>query len=483
MINRNTGILLSSLLLFLGGMFSCTPVNDTVGGSLVPDDMQMKIRLDTVYGLDAAGERVAGIKAYLVQTDSFPSTNETYVYLGSTRSDKFGVFRAGAAFQYLWVDSDEDYSLVENEQYFGYWPVVDSLVFNLVFDGYIGDTSTVRTFELYELTERFFQDSTYYSDRDMHASVNPSPIATFSQKGLNNIKVALTGSVADRLMSQLIDTTGQVYRNDSLFINKFPGFYIKPAEGSPDNTSVTTIDLASSGMTLYVRNYTEDVMPKDTFNIWYTFESKNTFSSSILTQVNLYEHDYAGTLIENHINDTMPESTPLTISYVEGTGGVCTYLRFDKNFVRELKSKVTDPYTRIIINRAELKIPVNDAVPEYLAKAPNRLGAYALYCPYFIGISDYTYYLEYSDYGGITLPYGGYLNWNIDSYQLNLATLMQAILDRELGKPDEEARDYTFTVAPAVEIVNGIVQTELRTGPTAQHPEPLGIILTYTLLR
>ena len=52
----------AAALLFLSALASCTEVDNRLGESLIPDDQQMKIKVDTVYGIDT----------YLAKTDSFP---------------------------------------------------------------------------------------------------------------------------------------------------------------------------------------------------------------------------------------------------------------------------------------------------------------------------------------------------------------------------------------------------------------------------
>ena len=52
----------AAALLFLSALASCTEVDNRLGESLIPDDQQMKIKVDTVYGIDT----------YLAKTYSFP---------------------------------------------------------------------------------------------------------------------------------------------------------------------------------------------------------------------------------------------------------------------------------------------------------------------------------------------------------------------------------------------------------------------------
>lgn len=449
--------------LFLS-LFSCTPVDDTVGSGFIPDAQMMRTKLDTI----------TGINAFLAHHDSFPMSNLVYGYIGATKDAMFGVTRAGTAFQYLWLTGFPD-----SEIHFGTRPVVDSMVVYLNLASFSGDTSVLQTFNLYELTERIYKDTTYFADRDMSNSFDPGrPLATFTHKGGAPISLSLTGPNAEDLMRRLVDTTGGAYRSDSVFLNTFRGFYITPATGSPDDASIVTIDLTYSYFMLHVRNFTDYTASEvsDTLSIEYTFENVSSDSGSPLGGFGLIEHDYAETNIRR-LNDTLQTSTPVELGYIQGLGGVVTYLRFTTDFVRELKSKIVAPYTNMVVNRAELQVQVNDPTTVVLNKAFTRLGSYSTYMPLFIGIADYRFYLETYEYGSYTLPYGGYLNRSTNMYQMNIASFVQSMVN------SSEIRPYTYTLGPSSDELYDFSQVQIRTGTGAANPHRMQVALTYTLVK
>lgn len=472
MIKRKSGAAVAVILSLLAASFSCTRVDDTLGQGLIPDNERMKLKIDTI----------TGINAFLTLHDSFPTANLSSAFIGSMQSPEFGTTRAGAVMQYLWVSGFDEDSDTRN---FGIAPKADSLVlyFSVSPTVFGGDTSVVSKFNIYEVKERIFKDSAYFADHDISRTVDLSRvIGSFSHKGGDAIRLSMTGPNAEDLMRRLLDTTGGAYRSDSLFFNIFKGLYIAPADDSPANAAINTIEFVSSTgyftsyMALYARNFTDNTATevKDTLNIIYSFANAGVSSGSPIGAFNVFQHDYTGTQFQNHLNDTLTTSTPVELGYVQSLGGVTTYLRFTADFVRELKSKITAPYSSMAVNRAELQLPVTNPTPEVFNRAPNRLGSYVHYGPSFGGISDYAFALErtYS----LTLPYGGYLNHSRGVYMLNIASFIQHLANRA------EIRDYTFTVGPAFyEDLYGFSEVELKTGVTPT--EPLGVILTYTLIR
>lgn len=472
MIKRKSGAAVAVILSLFAACFSCTRVDDTLGQGLIPDNERMKLKIDTI----------TGINAFLALHDSFPTANLSAAFIGSMQSPEFGITRAGAVMQYTHRYGFED----RNDPNFGIAPRADSLVLYFTVNPTVfgGDTSVVSKFNIYEVKERIFKDSAYFADHDISRTVDLSRvISSFTHKGAENIRLSMTGPNAEDLMRRLLDTTGGVYRSDSLFFNIFKGLYIAPADDSPANAAISTIDIrfaSSNGypisyMVLYARNFTDNTATevKDTLNIPYSFDNAGVSQDSPIGGFNVFQHDYTGTQIRN-LNDTLTTSTPVELGYVQSLGGVTTYLRFTADFVRELKSKIIAPYSSMVVNRAELQLPVNNPTPEVFTKAPPQLGSYLKYGPTFAGIADYN--LTYISLGA-TLPFGGELNHSNGRYALNIASFIQTLANRA------EIRDYTFTVGPSVDGLYGFSQVELATGVTPTNPEPLRIILTYTLIR
>ena len=81
-------------LVVLAGAFalgSCTMVDDTLGGNLIPDNQQMKAGVVTIDGLNPKKY----VETRLFQTDSISSANISYGYFGAQINDTLGERKAG----------------------------------------------------------------------------------------------------------------------------------------------------------------------------------------------------------------------------------------------------------------------------------------------------------------------------------------------------------------------------------------------------
>ena len=207
----------AAALLFLSALASCTEVDNQLGGSLIPDDQQMKIKVDTVYGIDT----------YLAKTDSFPSERLSYMYLGSAVDPVFGRTAASASSQYVLSYYSSSY---DDGDIFGTAPVFDSLVLLFTLDSsYLGDTTKTQKFNVYELVNDL-DDSVYYSNFDQSTVLGDQPLFDFELTGVptSQRRVRLEGPAVAEFARKLMDTTGGAYTSDSLFYDRFKGFGFVP---------------------------------------------------------------------------------------------------------------------------------------------------------------------------------------------------------------------------------------------------------------
>ena len=73
-------------------------------------------------------------------SDSVKSSNLSYGYFGTTKSDTFGIRKAGFMTQYLWA------SISDRKNWYGYRPIFDSLQLLLSVSSYAGDTLQPQRF-------------------------------------------------------------------------------------------------------------------------------------------------------------------------------------------------------------------------------------------------------------------------------------------------------------------------------------------------
>lgn len=148
---------------------SCTEVDNTVGGSLIPQQQQIQLAYTTT----------GGINAYLTLVDSLPAVYSPYGYIGNTSSPTFGQTLCS------WVAQYAPYGFNTTAVTFGKAPVVDSLVLQLTIDesAAFGDATVPQTFHVYELTRRFYLDSIYTTPMDLVGAFSSEPVGTLPIRG------------------------------------------------------------------------------------------------------------------------------------------------------------------------------------------------------------------------------------------------------------------------------------------------------------
>jgi len=448
-----------SLLGMLIGAAACVGVDNEMGNSLIPQDQQLKI----------AQMEVTGINAYQAKVDSIPAVYHSYGYVGRTENPTFGKTQA------IWVGQYAPFWFSVEELSFGENPQIDSLVLYLTVNSsaYFGDTTVSQTFQLHELKTRFHSNSMYYTNRDISKDIDPEPLMTFEYKGHGNIRVPLTGEKANNLANRLLDNSGGIYEsdNDSLFVNRFPGFCLLPAETSNWNAAAIPIEPSSSTLGFFTHRAI-DAQTDTAISVVYTFDP----TSLSLVNFNLYQHDYSGSELANvTFNDTLPTSQTVSLGYIQGAAGVSTYIRFTEEFVQALKDKIQDPYRLMLVNGAYLNIGLHNPTPEILDQACVRLGSYANYSS-LTPISDYEYTDEMDAYNPITLPYGGYLNRTHNNYSFNITRFVQTFVNAP------EVKSYTYMLAPSFGELYGQTGVVLDMEPTEENPTPLTVTVTYTLM-
>ncbi len=256
------------LVLGVAGMLTfagCTEVDDTLGYELVPGNQQMEMRLHSIR---------KGFEARMFMSDSVKSSNLSYGYFGTTKSDTFGIRKVGFMTQYLWA------SISDRKNWYGYRPIFDSLQLLLSVSSYAGDTLQPQRFGVYRiLNNDYLKDNDGNgdgtTDTTFFTSFNPveagcvdenDPLFTFTfpdgtTTGPATTAVTLEPTAAGLdYVKELMMQEGKykndstVYTNDSLWVNYFCGLAILPLDfnGTTGATFATT--LAESGMMLYGRN-------------------------------------------------------------------------------------------------------------------------------------------------------------------------------------------------------------------------------------
>ena len=355
-------------LAFVGALTlgSCTKVDDTLGGNLIPDNQQMRAGFVTIDGLNPKKY----VETRLFKTDSIVSSNISYGYFGAQMNDTLGERKAGFLSQMV------SYYAVP-EDYFGYMPIFDSAQIMLSISAFGTDTLTEQHFAVYEIlnndyiTQKEKNDTTFYlgfSPDKTTVDTEKEPLFRFTLGGegkypSSTTSVTLTPtesgkSYIKRLMLQegKYKDNYTIYTVDSLkyFLEEFPGLYIAPDPGfqldKADKHNVGTIyatKLDASGLSIYGRNRVESdpSLIKDTIGMVFYFYDSYAAHGNV--SVNSVSHDYTQItdpdVAFNISNAQEPKQgakdtrTPVSQFRVEGLGGAVTEMTFTPGFFASLE--------------------------------------------------------------------------------------------------------------------------------------------------
>ena len=515
------------LVLGVAGMLTfagCTEVDDTLGYELVPGNQQMEMRLHSIR---------KGFEARMFMSDSVKSSNLSYGYFGTTKSDTFGIRKVGFMTQYLWA------SISDRKNWYGYRPIFDSLQLLLSVSSYAGDTLQPQRFGVYRiLNNDYLKDNDGNgdgtTDTTFFTSFNPveagcvdenDPLFTFTfpdgtTTGPATTAVTLEPTAAGLdYVKELMMQEGKykndstVYTNDSLWVNYFCGLAILPLDfnGTTGATFATT--LAESGMMLYGRNRdsVDATLIRDTLQTLFYFydEYATTYgnvSVNTVERTNTRYIDYDA-IVEKPGGGTVEPQQPFELGYVEGMGGALVELTLTDEFLSvlgELQAEQEDEgYRTVAINQALLSIYVDGVtdggweqgfsqkVIERFDASISRLGLYTDFKT-LTPVSDYAY--DYEQQYEVTLPYGGYLNRSLGCYTLNISSHIQRLwrayqeapIDPETGErqyTEAQKRMMTLYLAPGATDLFTFNRIALQGGIKAGENAPIHMELTYTLIK
>ncbi len=408
-------------------LWGCTEVDDRLGQSLLPDNQQMNIEVFTV------GD---GVETFLYRQDSVPSSRMGSAYLGRMvdGGSVYGARRASALLQFLPITVP-----YEDVDGYGLRPIIDSLSILLTVTETGGNPDLVQSFDVYEVEGELHRDSVYRANFPVE-DYRGEKLFEFSHRGgKGEVEARLFPTARGKeYLERIVNSDWDVYTTDSLFREEFNGLYVVPSEGSPRDGAVIRADLSGSGMRLHVRNH--DTLDQnaiyDTIVTYFSFRDTDAVDQMTgqVTEwdnvsVGMAEWDYSGSVLgelearTNGFTDTLATSEPLETVYVQGMGGVGTYLRFTDSFVATV-SALGDGDRDVLINQAMMRIWLEDDGVDVLDSSVERLGSYVDY-RFLNPIPDYRYAVESQYQGG--LPYGGYLNRSRGYYELDITTYVQRL--------------------------------------------------------
>ena len=291
------------------------------------------------------------IVAHSAKNDSVITSNTSMSLLGDIGDPVFGRTQAAIYTQFRLSASKVD---------FGDSAYVDSLVLNLVYGGYYGDTMQLLRIRVYELDEDLKSNESYYghstarhkSELLAEVQIQPTPN---TQKDTSTTAAYMSIPLSkDFAKNKFLSKSRELeLDNDVNFVDYFKGFYIEAEAVSP-NGCMLSINLlhSRSSMILYYGNE-EKTNQRFSFNI----------NDSCVRFSNINHFDYVGanTSLSAQLNGDY--STAKEALYGQSAGGIKTVIQFPH--LKEIFAG-----KQVIIHKAELLITrQDDKLPNYNAPA------------------------------------------------------------------------------------------------------------------
>ncbi|MBE2245848.1 MAG: DUF4270 family protein [Candidatus Competibacteraceae bacterium] len=362
------------VLMFSVWFFSSCQLNENPDpGVIPPEDL-----------LNAQYSDTTQIVASVLYDDTVRTDNAIYYTVGSNYDPVFGKTRA--AF-YTTVNVAQSYNS------FGSNPVLDSVVLILRFRGTYGDAAKLngyQTIEVFELQDDLPVDSTEHNSFTP-ITYYPTPLAT---QGFVPIFVSYPGQ-GTQMRIRLNQTFGQRFLNaDSLTASNIrsliKGFYVRIApwvtQGQTQGQgAIVFFDLRSevSRLSVYFHN---DQNPGG-------LEIKMLTTGSGNERFNEFSHDYSFASSELATKLSDPNDQTVDKLFLQSGQGLRIKLGFPN-----LMNYATNQ--KIIINKAELIIPVDESQDYQHYPAPLNITSYTLNADRTYNLTDdfqFTYYDSFYD--------------------------------------------------------------------------------------
>lgn len=323
---------------------SCKKDIDVIGLNLQDDD---------ILGADFTE---VSISAHSILEDSLPTKGLLNNVVGTINDPVFGQTAAGFCTQFTVSGSNTVFPKQAE---------LDSVVLNLQYSGYFGDTLSPIRFSVFELAEALSADQYYSNDDDPQVLptdlvyngtfIRPqptTPVRLDTATTAAHLRLRLTDEFGNRLLhltqSQLVNATA--------FQNAFYGLCVR-AEALANRTGnlcYISLTSAMSGLTIY-------------YKVGHVRKSYTFPVSSDCVRYNFYTHDYTRGNLDFQRQVLQGDTTLGTQTlYLQPTGGVKTRVTF-----ADLKQAFEGK--NVIINRAELVL-TNVSTDEDYFFQPYNLG-------------------------------------------------------------------------------------------------------------
>lgn len=313
--------LLLTILVALTFFASCKKMPQHIGDSLQPNSSYIKVAFSGEHDIVAETEYI----------DSLSTKSASYSLVGDLNDPFFG--NSNLSF-YTQV------GLTSNSLIWGEGATTDSIVLQMIYAGYYGDTLTPLTMKVYEVTEDMTGDSLKYYSNTSFSHDNLLADYTFSPKPRTKSNVdddSLTAAVVripiDNALGERFINDANNFTSNNVFMKYFKGLNVscEPASGTGSICYFNLLNTKS-----YLRIYYHN----DYDTTFYDFNVSDKY-----VRFNHFEHDYTTAQAPITFDDTASNQ----YLYVQSTAGVRSRLTFPN-----LAQWAKNMNTNVLINEAKL---------------------------------------------------------------------------------------------------------------------------------
>lgn len=338
---------------------SCSKTTESIGNGLLSENDHIGAFYTDTLHLNCHSERI----------DSLYTKGMNSILLGSMLDPVMGLTNANL-FTQLHISS--------TNHHFGDNPIIDSVVLQLAYSGYYGDTTAMQTVHVYELAETMIDSLDYYQFSDFMTQgadlansyqFHPHPRTVNQIVGNDTLSQAVLRIPLDNSIGeQLATADSSIFSTPDAFKDYFQGLKI-----SFDNVSlggaICYFDPKNNTTTQLQVYYRENPNANP---MRYDF-----YITSDDVYFNQYLHDYTqGTT--DFTQQVMEGDTSLgqTKLYLQSMGGIRCFITFPDliNWADALQ----DERTHLIINEAKLIFPAAETSDSTLLPPPPSMALVSL---------------------------------------------------------------------------------------------------------
>ncbi|MFW5820434.1 MAG: DUF4270 family protein [Bacteroidota bacterium] len=390
-------------------LISCEEDPSFVGRELLPsaDDLNSNYTEDISIETDVTGG------------EPVPTSVTSAFLLGSYYDQNFGLTKADFMTKFIVADTSIEQGIL-----------VDSMILSFAINDFFGDSLSVQTLKLYELTEGPEFDTLLYSNTLPDGKYNPFELA---QKEISpNDSIIRIKIVSPSFFQKFEEVHDSVYADPFDFINFFQGFYVTSTNVN-DRNAILYLDWGSeaTALTMY---YRESVVGET--------QSLNMIIDDFTPRVNTYYYDYTGSEISQYLDEDIPEDTVL---FVAGMAIADTRISFPG--LEEWRDKKP-----VAINKAELFIPAEDSI--YTDLSPDEFPA-TLSLLTYNAEDELTYLYDYRMDGDSKSYFGGKYDRSANAYVFNIGAHFQSYIDGDVEHMDMVLKPARNSISASRVILKG----------------------------